>query len=107
MASLTLPVKAWGLSAASADDSDRVAPRNVVARAMANLEETDLIRKFLLGVLLLDAIDGPASISIQNNTENADGGACCFAAVTGPTFGDRSAAKRPPSCPGLRRSRGP
>jgi hypothetical protein len=46
MASLTLPVKAWGLLAARAEDRDRVAPSNVVARAMANLEGTVLISNF-------------------------------------------------------------
>src|SRR5690349_1505665 len=108
MASLTRPVKAWGLLAARADDSARVEPRKAVARAMANLEQTDLIRTFLLGGFLLDAMMANSlSSHIQNNTENAHVGISPFAAGTGPTFGDRSAAKRPPSCPGLQESRGP
>src|SRR6478609_5443356 len=65
MASLTRPVKAWGLLAARADDSDRVEPRKAVARAMANLEQTDLMRTFLLGGFLLDAMMANSLSSIS------------------------------------------
>src|SRR6476661_3843323 len=81
MASLTRPVKAWGLLAARAVDRDRVEARKAVARAMANLKQTDLIRTFLLEGFLLDAMMANSlSSRIQNNTENADVGISPFAA---------------------------
>src|ERR1700687_3561453 len=47
IASLTLPVKAWGLLAARAGDTS-VAHRKAVVAAMAHLEGVNLIRTFLL-----------------------------------------------------------
>src|SRR6185312_17411166 len=106
MASLTRPVKAWGLLAARVVDRDRVEPRKAVARAMANLKQTDLIRTFLLEGFLLDAMMANSlSSHIQNNTEHAHGGTSPLQPVKGPTFGDRSAAKCPPSCLVLQESR--
>src|SRR3981081_172595 len=48
MASLTLPVKAWGLLAATAGDRARVAPRSAVEAATVHREGVNLIRPFLL-----------------------------------------------------------
>jgi hypothetical protein len=48
MASLTLPVKAWGLLAARAENGARVAAMK--ARTMTNLDGVELIRKPLLSV---------------------------------------------------------
>jgi hypothetical protein len=47
IASLTLPVKAWGLLAARTGDTS-VTHRNAVVAAMVNLEGVNLIRTFLL-----------------------------------------------------------
>jgi len=48
MASLTLPVKAWGLLAAKVENGARVRP--IKARTTTNLDGVELIRKLLLSV---------------------------------------------------------
>src|SRR6185369_6725640 len=60
MASLTLPVRVWGLLDARAEDRVSVAPSKAAARAMANFEGAELIRTFppwmwVVGFVHLDA----------------------------------------------------
>jgi hypothetical protein len=48
MESLTLPVKVWGLSAARAEGTARLAPKSRVARESTDFVGTELIELFLL-----------------------------------------------------------
>jgi hypothetical protein len=56
MASLSLPVKVWGLSAAKAAGEARAAPNSKVARENADFDRIDLIGLALLNLNLLGLV---------------------------------------------------